>query len=71
MTKYRVVLGEVASYEIHLEAPSQEIACERAEKIMETKGVKAFWCEVHAREVDHVSVLPTKKRKALILAKGA
>ncbi len=55
MARYRVVLGEVASYEIEVEAATEDAACEKAEHTMETKGVKAFWCEVHAREIDHVS----------------
>lgn len=64
MPKYRVVLSEVASYEIVVSAASEDAAAEKAEKIMATKGVAEFECEVHSRECDHIELIrPARAKK--------
>lgn len=54
MPKFKVVLNEIASYETIVTAKNEEEAAEKAERKMQRQGVRAFKCEVHERDCEHV-----------------
>ncbi len=58
MPKYKVYLEELCTYEVTVEAASEDEACEKAEDVFTSGDIKDFPCEVHSRETGHVELLP-------------
>ena len=58
MPRYRVTLGEVASYELEVEADNEEEAGEIAEETFAAaENFDGITCEVHERDVDNVELI--------------
>jgi hypothetical protein len=58
MPRYKVVLSELASYTVYVEAENEDDAMEKAEDKFVTHHISEFECEVHNRDADHVELDP-------------
>ena len=57
MAKYSVTIEELASYEIVVEADSEDEACQEAEaKFLNDPDFNAFACTVHSRDVEALKI---------------